>query len=255
MFGDYDLTLMMLLFMRMTGCIIFNPIFSRKNVPVLLRVGLTLALTYFTYGLLPPQDVGVTSPLIMMLLLLKELMIGLMIGFIINMFMSIIIMAGEAMDMQMGISMSKVYDPASNISMPLSASFYNVLFVLMFFMTNSHLTLMRVFVTLGYILPYGEMTIPKEAFEYLGLLFSQILVFAVKMTLPVMATELIAEFGIGLMMKAVPQINIFVVNMQLKVLLGFLIMLLLVSPIATYFENLINYMFDDINKLIGMFSG
>ncbi|MCR4925504.1 MAG: flagellar biosynthetic protein FliR [Clostridiales bacterium] len=249
MLKDYDLTLLMLLFMRMTGCVMFNPIFARKNVPVLLRVGLTLALTYFTYSAVPPQTVEISSTFVMIIVLAKELLIGLMIGFIIQLFMSTIIMAGEIIDMQMGLSMSKIYDPGSNVSMPISASFYNALFVIVLFITNSHLTLVRIFSTLGYVVPYGEATISTESFKYLFGLLSTVLVYAVKMTLPVMAAEIVTEFSVGIMMKAVPQINVFVINIQLKVFLGFIIMMFIISPMAVFFENLVTYMFDSINVI------
>lgn len=249
MFSDYDLTLLMLLFMRMTGCIVFNPIFSRRNVPVLLRIGLTAAMTYFTYGLVPPQQLPVASPFAMLLVLAVELLVGWIIGFIINLFMSVIIIAGEIMDMQMAISMAKIYDPGSNISMPISASLYNSLFVIVFFITNSHLTLIKIFTALGYVIPYDGSVFSPDAFKYAGLLFTNILIYAIKMTLPILVAEILAEVTVGVMMKAVPQINIFVVNLQIKVFIGFMIMLFIVSPMAIFFENLISYMFDSINKV------
>ena len=111
---DYDFTLLLLIFMRMTGCIIFNPIFSRKNVPVIVRVGLTFMLSLLSYQTVPAQTVAISSFIVFFVTLLEQLLIGYCIGYIIQLFLAVILIAGENMDMQIGMSMSKIYDPQSN---------------------------------------------------------------------------------------------------------------------------------------------
>ncbi len=244
---DYDFTLLFMIFMRMTGCIIFNPIFGRKNIPAIFNIALTLLLTVFVYGFLPDtQAIQISSVAIFIIIMLKELIIGFMIGFIINLFLSTLILAGEMMDMQIGISMSKIYDPASNVSMPVSASIINAMLMIIFFLTNSHLTLIEVFTHAGQAIPYGDLVIAPEVFEELALMFSKILIYSVKMSMPILAAELIAEMGVGIIMKAVPQINVFVVNLQLKIIIGFL----LIPPFASFIERLFSLMFDAINHML-----
>ncbi|WP_277668375.1 flagellar biosynthetic protein FliR [Caproiciproducens galactitolivorans] len=249
---DYDFTLLLFIFMRMSGCILFNPILGRKNLPVILKVGLTLMLSFFSYHLVPAQTIHIASFLVLSISLLKELLIGYIVGYIIQLFLSVIMIGGENMDMQIGISMSRIYDPQSNISMPLSASLMNLTFVLIFFAVNGHLTLIQIFTKLSVMIPYDQFELKPEMTQHLVSLFSLILIYAVKLALPVLAAEFIAEIAVGLIMKAVPQIDVFVINIQVKVILGFLVFLIMVPSLSTFLERLITLMFDNISQVFVM---
>lgn len=249
---DFDITLFLFVFMRMSGCILFNPIFGRKNVPMILKIGLTFFLSIFTYGLIPAQTVDVSNIFVFMVLMIKELLVGLIVGFIIQLFMSAILIAGETIDFQMGFSMAKAYDPASNTSMPITGSIFNAMFMIIFFATNSHLTLIKIFCTLGTVAPFGQIEFSTKVFSELISLFSYILVYAVKMSMPILAVEIIAEIGVGLIMRAVPQINIFVINLQLKIFLGLACIIILIPAYSKFLELLITLMFDKINAIFGL---
>ena len=249
---DYNFTLLLLIFMRMSGCILFNPILGRKNLPALVRIGLSLMLTIFTYPLVPQQDLQISSVLVMALACMKELLIGFVVGFIIEMFLSVIIMGGEQIDMQVGISMSRIYDPQSNLAMPLSASVINAMYLLIFFSSNSHLTLIRIFVRLGMALPYGDQLLSANVFGNLAAMFSLMLIYAAKLALPMIAVQMIAQVGVGLMMRAVPQIDIFTIEIQLKLILGFVTILVLVPPLSDFIEKLISLMFQTISQVYGL---
>lgn len=250
---DYNFTLLLMIFMRMSGCIMFNPILGRRNIPTVFQVGLTLMLTLFTYPLVPAQALEIGSFLVFFVVAIKELLVGFIIGFIIQMFMSIILVSGEMIDMQLGISMSKVYDPASNVSMPLSASYINIMFILIFFAANGHLTLVQIFTKLCTIVPYGDKFVNASVFQSLVSLFSLILIYAVKIALPVLAAELITEIAVGIVMRAVPQIDVFTISIQLKVIIGFAVILIMVPPLAAFLERLINLMFDNISHIFSAF--
>jgi flagellar biosynthetic protein FliR len=249
---DYNFTLLLMIFMRMSGCVLFNPILGRKNLPAVIRVGLAAMLTVFTYPFVPHQSLQINSVLVMMVCCIKELLIGMAVGFILQLFQSVIIMGGEQMDMQIGVSMSKIYDPQSNVSMPLSASLLNAMLILIFFATNAHLTLIRVFIKLGEAVPYGDQMIPPGVFESLAGAFSQMLIYAVKLSLPIIAIEMVTQVGIGIIMREVPQIDIFTVEIQLKIIVGFFAIIILAAPFANFLEGLITLMFNAISRIYAM---
>lgn len=244
---NLNITLLLLIFMRMTGCVVFSPIFGRTNIPIVIRVGLTLMLSIFSYQLVPVRDVQLAGFLVFFITMLRELLLGYLVGFIIQMFLAVILISGENMDMQIGISMSKIYDPQSNISMPITGSMINAMFFLLFFATGAHLTLIQIFVRLCVMVPYGELAIDRQIFSHLIELMRLILIYAIKMSLPVMASQLITEFAVGLLMKAVPKLNIFVINIQIKVILGFGMLFLMAGPLASFLQRLIDLMFDQID--------
>lgn len=249
---DYNFTLFAFVFMRMLGCIALNPLFGRKSITAVIKVALSFALAIFAYELIPDKEIVVNSIYTFGFLLLKELLVGLIVGFIMQLFMSVITIGGEYIDFNMGISMAKVYDPQSNVSMAVSSSILTSLFVLVFFASNAHLTLMKLFVTLAQVSPYGDITFPPEMLKNIVLLFSTVLILGAKLALPIMAVEFITEMGVGILMKAVPQINIFAVNLQLKVFVGFACIAVLVGPYAKFVEKLIEMMFNAIIRIFGL---
>lgn len=246
MIWDYNFVLLSYVFMRMSGCILFNPVFGRRNIPAMFRIGLTLFLTIFTYQMVEYQPVTADGTIFYMVNLLKEFLIGFFIGYIMQLFLSVVILGGELMDLQMGISMSKIYDPQSNVSMPVTGSVLNVMFFLLFFSSNAHLTMFELFAYLGTIAPYGNLTLNPGMYEEMVKLFSLILIYSVKLALPILAVEIVTEMCVGLLMKAVPQINIFALNIQLKIFMGFVLIVMLVPSFANFLERIIQLMFDQI---------
>ena len=249
---NYNFTLFLLIFLRMSGCILQNPIFGRKNVPVIFRIALSVALTVFTYPYVPVQTVQIHSALVFTVCAVKEFLIGFLVSLLMQMTQSVIIMAGEQMDMQIGISMSKIYDPQSNISMPLSASLMNAMFMLIFFLTNSHLTLMQFFVKLGSAVPYGDAPLPANLFGKMVSCFGVMLIYSAKLCLPMIAVETVSEIGVGILMTAVPQIDIFTIEIQIKLIIGFFTTMVLVPPLASFIEKLIGVMFQNTSAFYSM---
>jgi flagellar biosynthetic protein FliR len=143
----------------------------------------------------------------------------------------------------MGLSMSQMYDPASNANMPLSGNFYNITLVLLFFLTNSHGNLLQIIMLSFEISPVNSLSFNPDIGIYLMRMFGEIMTMSLKFAFPVIAAELITETGVGIVMRAVPQINVFVVGLQLKILAGLTIMIVC-APISVWF-------FDDLLKQMG----
>ena len=154
--------LFMLVFMRMSGFILLNPIYGRRNIPIIAKIMIIFSLSVIItiyYG----NEVVITNDLLEITgLLLKEFTIGYIIGFIITLFVYVIIFGGELIDMQMGLSMSKIYDPQNNTSLSVNASFYNAMFIILFFVTDGHLTLINLFLNSHRVLPFGNFIISKD---------------------------------------------------------------------------------------------
>lgn len=239
-----------LVFMRISGFILFNPIFGRRNVPGIVKAGFIMVLTVvvatFSGGVVPEP----TLPLEYGILLLKEVAIGYILGFVVNLFLYVIVFAGEFMDMQMGMSMAKIYDAQSNASISLSATFYNALFMLLFFVAGGHIALLKVLLTSAEVVPYGTVVFQSGISHAIFELFTQCTLFAIQFAFPVFAAEFLCEMGVGILMKTIPQINVFVVNIQLKVFLGLLLVLILFTPMAEYLQKLLVIMIDSVKDIL-----
>ena len=240
---------------RISGIFSFNPIFSRQNITARIKVGASIAfsvvtLMYMGGGLY--YDVhGIPD---FVFTLLKETAIGLILGFIMYLIQTVIVYAGDIMDTQVGFGMAKAMDPATGIQMPLLGNLYNYMFILYFFMVGGHLKYIELFIMSYDTLPIGfsftadSLNLVYFLANYLG----TVLTLAVKFAMPIIAAELITEFILGVMMKAVPSIQIFVLNIQLKIVIGLIVLLSIAKPMSDYLEYLLDIMFGNLNNALGL---
>lgn len=248
-----DFTYFLLILARMSGCVFFNQIFGRGNLPALLKTSISLFLAITVYGILPPEgDMVVASLIEYILLISKEIFIGYIIGYIISLFFSTVVISGEILGMQTGMSMSQIYDPNSNVSLGLIGSFLNVILMLIFFAANGHVTLIKIFITTCKLIEIGKFSIPDDLFYNMVEMFQQILILSLKLSMPLMAVEIILEAGVGILMKAIPQIQVFSVNVQLKIIVGLLMILILVPTFSTFIDNTVTLMFETMEKSLSL---
>jgi flagellar biosynthetic protein FliR len=148
--------------------------------------------------------------------------------------------AGDILDMTFGFAMAKVFDPGTNIQAAFTANILNVLFILYFFATNGHLVLIQVAVS-----SYDLFNVGAEGFslfsasEFAISLFGSVFELAMKLTFPFVAVEFILEFSLGILMKLIPQIHVFVIQLQLKIILAILLLFLFAGPISVFKLSLV----------------
>ena len=244
-----------LILMRMTGCIFFNPLFGRSNIPIMVKSGIIVVMTALIYSFSPPVSVEVSNVIGYSVLLLKELAIGYVLGAVFNFFIGALIFAGSVIDFQMGLSMATIFDPQSNMSVSVTANLINIIFLICFVATDAHLVVLQIFLTSADIVPYGSISLGAEAATAALHFFVQFIELVFRIAMPMMAVELFVEVGVGILMKTIPQINIFVVNIQVKILVGLVLLLLLFSPMSDFLiggmDALIQSMKDMLEALRG----
>ncbi|MCX7615020.1 MAG: flagellar biosynthetic protein FliR [Clostridiales bacterium] len=252
-FNRYILFLMV--FARMSGMLLFNPILGRRNVPTMVKIGLAFLSSMAITTALPNETIHFIGLLDFVLICFKEIFVGLAVSLIITTYMSVVLMSGELIDTQLGLSMAKIYDPQSNVSMPLSGTIFNLMFVTGFFLSNSHLTLFKILFLSFQILPAGPNFAGFSFAQSLVLFFAQLLIMAIKLALPIVAIELISEFGMGVLMRTVPQLNVFIVGLQVKLLVGLIVFILIVPSAAGILDSTINSMFEKIGYTLNQIAG
>lgn len=248
-----QLVLFSLILMRMSGFILMNPIFGRRNIPAQVKGGMVMVLTLLIYSY---SSANVPEPVTSVEfagLLLKEFAMGCVVGFVMELFFLVITFAGSVADFEMGLSMAAIYDPQSNAQVALTGSLYNVYLMMLFFAVDGHLALLKILVTSADVVPYGQAAIGAEASWAVLEIFIQCIVMAMKFAFPIIAIEFLTEIAVGILMKMIPSINVFVVNIQAKVLIGLLMLVFLFSPMSDYLGKVINQMLlavQDMMKLL-----
>lgn len=247
--GSLDVKI--LVFARIIGAFAFTPLLSRDNFPTQLKIGASLLITYIltlTMGV-TEVDTGVTVGAYMVAIL-REVFIGVVIGFVMDMFVLMVQFSGDIMDSQTGLGMAKVFDPATRIQMSVFGSFISFMLYMYFFVTDCHLTVVNIFITSFEIIPLGGGKLNPDLGILICEFFSEILVMTMKLAMPLIAAEMILHFCVGVLMKAVPQIQIMVVNIQLMLAVGFIVLFIIAAPMADFIDRYVADMLDSALNII-----
>lgn len=247
---DGSIALFSLILMRMAGCILFNPIFGRTNIPIMVKSGFIMVLTLVVYGVSTPVMVDTGNVIGYAALLLKEFAVGMVLGTVFNFMISAIFFAGAVIDYQMGLSMSTIFDAQSNSSVTLSANLLHYLFVLCFLTTDAHLIVLRIFMTSAQIVPYGSISLGPEVATTALSFFADFIALMLRLAMPMLAVQIFVETGVGILMKTIPQINIFVVNIQAKILVGLIILILLFIPMSEFILDALDVLIESMKEML-----
>lgn len=238
---------------RMTGVMFFNPIFGRGSVPVMVKIGLSLGIALnVAYGLTGSYVADYTT-IDLLVAMVREFAVGYAIGFIMQLFMSIFHIGGELMDLQLGFSMAQMYDPSTNSQVSVTGNLITILYVLLFFITNSHITLLAVAAKSYSVVPVGLGGVSGKIGVYMIELFGYILVYALQLALPIVVTEILVEVAVGILMRVVPNINVFVVNIQIKIMVGLLVLLTIIPVLVRFIGKLNLIMLDRMQDVLAYF--
>ncbi len=235
---------------RLSGIFTFNPIFSRNNVPTYIKAGMTFILAVvMTVG----GGIEYTLPTGLFPFLFdfaKELLVGAVLGFFVNIMLQVFALAGEVVDMQIGLSMARSYDPTYG-NAGLMTQLYSYWFMLYFFAVGGHLSYIELFSISYETIPIGFDNFNINIGYLLVQYFQTVLILGLKLAMPVVAASIVTEFCVGVMMKAVPTIHVFVINIQLKLLVGFVVLAASCSMVSEFMGEIMGLMFENLNGLLG----
>lgn len=246
-FNINDYMILIFVVCRMTGAILFNPILGRRNIPSMVKVGLALGIALFAAQNQYYVSVAHYSTLEIMFSMFKELAVGYVMGAITQLFLSIFHIGGGVMDLQMGLGMASLYDPTTGMQISIIGNLITIMYTLLFFITNSHLRLIAIAVKSFDVIPIGFTAISPDVGIFMVELFSYILVYALQLAIPLIVTQLIVEVAVGIMMRVVPNINVFVVNLQVKLAVGIITILTIIPVLIRYLEKLNIIMLENIS--------
>lgn len=190
-----------------------------------------------------------------MIKILLELSLGFLVGVIMNIFFTIPALAGTIMDEQMGLSMAQTYDPSFQGNLTPSANLLNIFSMLLFFAANGHYTLLRLLMTSGELVPFGTAALGEATAERVAEIFVDCMLLGIKLCMPILAAEFMGQIGMGILMKVIPQINVFAINIELKVLVGTIILFFMISPFSEFILEAETTMLSEIEKALAQVAG
>ncbi|MGE4354771.1 MAG: flagellar biosynthetic protein FliR [Oscillospiraceae bacterium] len=250
---DYAL----LLFLRVSGILIGSPVFGRNNVPNMAKIGFCGVLSLIFILCMPaPQEYPIYGTLLeYFLICLKELLFGAAMGFVLTTMFNLTMTAGSIIDYQTGFSMASIYDFQNNTQSPLSGNLLNIMMLVTFFLMNGHLKLIEIVFRTFEAVPVGTATAAPEIVWVAAEVMSRAFILSVMVSMPVMAAGIMMEVALGAMIRTVPQMNMFVVGIPLKIIVGLITMFLTLKVFSDCLNGIFTQSFDYVGIMFQYLSG
>lgn len=245
---------LLLIFCRMAGFFMTVPIFStRNNVPPQFRIGIAFFMALFVFTT-SGMERAIPIDYEYIYYIIRESLIGLLLGFVAYLFFTVVQIAGAFIDLQMGFGIANVIDPMTGTQSPIFGSFKFVVAILLFLTFDAHHYLL-----LGIMDSYRLIPLDNSFFaaiaggaptELLTRGLSTVFTLAFQMAAPIVASMFLVDVALGILAKTAPQFNVFVVGMPLKILVGLAIAFLLVPGFLGLFQVLFATLFDHLFEMM-----
>jgi flagellar biosynthetic protein FliR len=205
------------------------PGIGSQGVPNRIKAGVAFFISLVLVGVVDRPELDYSSVVGYAVIVVKEAITGLLIGFAANICSSIVLFAGNMIDMDIGLSMATEFNQDMATESTLTGNLYYYLVLLLLIATNLYAYLIRAIADTFTVIPIAGQSFEWDSLllamvQYMGDLFQ----LGFRIFLPFFATIMILNCVLGIMAKVAPQLNMFSVGMQLKVLCGFLVLFLTV---------------------------
>ena len=217
---NYDVILsywefFLLILIRITSFVYTAPFFSIGNTPQRVKLGFSIFLSYLVFINLPYEAIEYISVLQYAILVLKEGLVGLAIGFCCGICVQALHFAGHIVDVNVGLSMATAYDPVTRMQVNISGNFYNYVTLLIMMITGLYQFLISAIVETFTIIPVGEATIKLSLYNSVIGFISDYFIIGFRIALPVFISIMILNCLLGILTKIAPQIHMFAIGAQL----------------------------------------
>jgi len=237
--GGGQAAMVFLVMLRCTGLVFTAPIFGHHSLPTLVKFGLAACLTMAlaagastNAGSLP---VLLAAPL--------ELGIGLCLGFVLSMSFEAVEIAGRVISMQLGLSLGAVFSPTDQEPSTALDPFFSVLAGLLFLAMGLHLAIVKALANSFVVYPVGAgwpVSMTQTGAQTIALALE----LGVRVALPVALVLLLVELSVALLARAIPQINVFILGLPLKMLVGVAVLAMAMPSLVSGAESVYRFVFN-----------
>ena len=242
LFSVSNIVLFMAIFTRLSGLFTSAPLFSTYPIPTQIKIWLAAGIAFILFPIVQSSVAFATPTSVpaLSLILFKEFLVGYAIGFCANILFVGVELGVNTFAIQMGLSADQALNPASGGHSPVITQAYTYLVAMIFIVTNAHQWLFSALYSSFKALPVGyAFILNSEMVNQIVTLTGQIFGIGLGIALPIFGVLFITDILLGFTSKMMPQMNIFMVSMPLKIYLGLLLSLMFMRPMAEYIAVLI----------------
>ena len=246
-----DLEYFLLVFIRVISFMFVAPFFSMSNMPRRIRIGFSFFVALLLYRSVPRQSIVYDTLIGYSVIVMKEVLTGLLIGFAANLCASIVSFAGHIVDMEMGLSMASMFDPTTKETSTITGIYYNYMVLLMLMISGMHRYLIQALAETYTLIPVNGAVIRTDTLLAAMLEFmANYIIIGFRICLPIFAVMTILNAVLGILAKVSPQLNMFVVGIQMKVLVGLSILFLSTSMLP----GAADFIYDQMKRMVVTFT-
>lgn len=241
----------LLILMRVASFVYAAPFFNNTSTPQRVRLGMALCLSLMIYPLLGEVHYEYSSVVDYAALIIKEVIVGIMIGFVASMVIQMVQFAGKIIDMDMGLAMATIYDPQTRNQVGIMGNFYYYILMLSLIVTGLHQYLVSAIVESFTIVPVGEIKVNLTLYDTVLGFMSDYMVIGFRIALPIFAAALLTNCVLGILARIAPQMNMFVIGVQLRIIGGLAVLMV----IMYMFPSITNFINIEIRHMVSMIVG
>lgn len=233
----------LLILTRVSGVFFLAPVLGSRNIPPQTKIGLALMTSIALFPFIQsPNIASQISVIDFALLVAKEISVGAIIGFTATLVFMGFLLAGQIIDFQMGFGMVNVIDPLSNISISVIGQFKNLLAILIFLAINGHHYLLTALAKSFEIAPLTTFTItPSVTGNFIDMVINMF-VIGLKIGGPAIGVLFITDLALGIVARTVPQMNVFIVGIPLKITVAFATLIATLAFFTAYVMRVFDQM-------------
>lgn len=226
--NQFQIIAFVLVFLRCIGFFVSWPLFSGNNVPAPLKILLSLLVALICFSIIKPE----TYPLVnqyqtIIALAVKEIIIGVTMGFLTNLIFHAVSMAGELISMSMGLSAAQIFNPAMNMQQSSVNQLYFFLGAFLFLAIRGHHYFIMGLAESFELIPLSVIMPRLSHLGEFALLGQRVIEVGLMLAAPVMVSILLVNFSLGIMGRAVPQINVLITSLPVNALMGFSVLIII----------------------------
>lgn len=239
----------LLVFTRIASIIFIVPVFGNSNIPIRVKAAISMFLSLIVMNLVDYTAVSYEGVLGYSILVVKEAITGTLIGMGSGICLYILNFSGHMMDMEIGFAMAMELDPTTKVQTTISSVLFTNLFMLMFIASDMHYFIIDAMFDSYQLIPIGGAKFSPSLYQIFVKYVSDYFVIGFRIILPVFACTLLLNVILGILAKVAPQMNMFVVGMQLKVFVGLALLFVLMSLLP----GITDFLFDEMQMLTKLF--
>lgn len=237
--------LFIIVFLRAIGVVAGMPILSGRSIPAQAKLGLGLILSVMAVPITTlPEGLSLVSVFDYLVVGAKEVLIGLLLGYLSGLFINALYVAGQLIDVPMGFGMANVFDPRMELQVPVMGQLLYLIAALVFLSLDGHLFFIAAFFESFEVLPIGSLTYSANMVSYAITAFCSAFVLGFKMGFPIMAALFLVEVGLGIVSRSMPQLNIFVLGFPIRIAVGLAGMMVAMPLFVWMAKQLLEVMYE-----------